>query len=560
MTFNARTGVLSGTPAAGTGGTYTLHFTAHNGAGSDATQTFTLAVNQAPAFISGNTAALNVGSNGSFTVQASGFPAPTLSENPSNVLPTGVLFNAATGLLSGTPAAGTAGSYTLHFTAHNGAGSDATQTLTLTVNPAQVNLPYQIIEVGNQVVAVTPSGQGSTVTVLDPNGNLLATIGTASPAKAIALGNNLFGILLSSGAGSSLALYQANGQPVMGPNPPQPPSPPPNPTPPASNCGRSFPPGPNYAPPPPPLPPPPVGVVISTATPAQVIAGQNGFAIVQAASVAIYDQNGNLKATLSTTTAATVMPDQNNFLIIQPGSVTVVGNDGHIKNLIATTGTPSVVLGQNGFALVTAGSVAIFDQDGNAHGSAIPTALQSTVIADQDNFLIAAAGSMTVVGSDGHVKTTIATTGTPSVVIGQNGFALMTAGSVAIYDKDGHAQGSIITTIAPTTVLADQDRFLIITPGSVTVVANSGQVQASIATTSPPTVIVGQNGFAIVAGSTAMIYTKDGNAQGSAIAVTAQTQVVAVADRFAFVQPIANGQVQVAIYGSDGNFKGSSVT
>ncbi len=201
VTFNARTGVLSGTPAAGTGGTYTLHFTAHNGAGSDATQTFTLAVNQAPAFISGNTAALNVGSNGSFTVQASGFPAPTLSENPSDVLPTGVLFNAATGLLSGTPAAGTAGSYTLHFTAHNGAGSDATQTLTLTVNPAQVNLPYQIIEVGNQVVAVTPSGQGSTVTVLDPNGNLLATIGTASPAKAIALGNNLFGILLSSGAG-----------------------------------------------------------------------------------------------------------------------------------------------------------------------------------------------------------------------------------------------------------------------------------------------------------------------------------------------------------------------
>ena len=47
MTFNATTGVLSGTPAAGTGGTYTLTFTAHNGVGSDATQSFTLTVNQA---------------------------------------------------------------------------------------------------------------------------------------------------------------------------------------------------------------------------------------------------------------------------------------------------------------------------------------------------------------------------------------------------------------------------------------------------------------------------------------------------------------------------------
>jgi len=41
--------VLAGTPAAGTGGTYQLVFTAHNGVGSDATQNFTLTVREAAA-------------------------------------------------------------------------------------------------------------------------------------------------------------------------------------------------------------------------------------------------------------------------------------------------------------------------------------------------------------------------------------------------------------------------------------------------------------------------------------------------------------------------------
>jgi len=48
-------------------------------------------------------------------------------------LPSGVTFNAATGVLAGTPAAGTGGTYNITFTAHNGIGSDATQSFTLTV-------------------------------------------------------------------------------------------------------------------------------------------------------------------------------------------------------------------------------------------------------------------------------------------------------------------------------------------------------------------------------------------------------------------------------------------
>ena len=132
VTFTSSTGVLAGTPAAGTGGSYAITFTAHNGAGSDGTQSFTLAVNQPAAITSANNATFAVGASGSFTVKASGFPAPTISE--SGALPSGVTFNSTTGVLSGTPAAGTTGSYSVTFTAHNGVGTDATQGFTITVN------------------------------------------------------------------------------------------------------------------------------------------------------------------------------------------------------------------------------------------------------------------------------------------------------------------------------------------------------------------------------------------------------------------------------------------
>src|SRR5205823_184612 len=135
------TGVLSGTPAAGTGGSYPITLTASNGAGTNATQSFTLTVNQAPAITSVNTTTFIIGSAGSFTVTATGFPAPTLSQ--TGALPGGVTFNAATGVLSGTPAAGTTGTYPISFTAGNGVGTSATQNFTLTVNA------------GNQAPAIT---------------------------------------------------------------------------------------------------------------------------------------------------------------------------------------------------------------------------------------------------------------------------------------------------------------------------------------------------------------------------------------------------------------------
>src|SRR5207245_2904439 len=150
VTFNAATGVLSGTPAAGSAGSYPLTFTAANGVGSNATQSFTLKINRAPAITSANTPAFTVGTARSFTVTASGFPAPMLSE--TGTLPSGVTFNAATGVLSGTPAAGTGGTYPITFTAANGVGSNASQSFTLTVSqaPAITSANNATFTVGNR--------------------------------------------------------------------------------------------------------------------------------------------------------------------------------------------------------------------------------------------------------------------------------------------------------------------------------------------------------------------------------------------------------------------------
>src|SRR5204862_3099723 len=88
VTFNTTTGVLGGTPGAGTGGTYSFTFTATNGVGTSATQNFTLTVNQAPAITSANNATYTAGAAGSFVLTTTGFPGATLSE--SGTLPSGV--------------------------------------------------------------------------------------------------------------------------------------------------------------------------------------------------------------------------------------------------------------------------------------------------------------------------------------------------------------------------------------------------------------------------------------------------------------------------------------
>src|SRR5438445_606207 len=137
-------GVLSGTPAANTGGTYPITITASNGVLPNATQNFTLTVNQAPAITSANNTTFTVGTAGAFTVTASGFPT-TMTFSESGRLTSAVTLS-STGVLGGTPAAATAGTYPITFTASNGVLPNATQSFTLTVE----NLPTVTI---NQAVS-----------------------------------------------------------------------------------------------------------------------------------------------------------------------------------------------------------------------------------------------------------------------------------------------------------------------------------------------------------------------------------------------------------------------
>ena len=52
-------------------------------------------------------------------------------------MPSGLTFNTATGILGGTPAAGTSGTYNISFMASNGVGANAVQNFSLTVTTSQ---------------------------------------------------------------------------------------------------------------------------------------------------------------------------------------------------------------------------------------------------------------------------------------------------------------------------------------------------------------------------------------------------------------------------------------
>jgi hypothetical protein len=125
--FNPGTDVLSGTPTQE--GVFPITFTATNGVGTEAVQHFTLTVDAAPVFTSADSTTFTRNAEGSFTVTATGTPAPTISE--SGVLPNGVEFNPITDKLAGTPTE--AGMFPITFMALNGVSPEAVQSFTLTV-------------------------------------------------------------------------------------------------------------------------------------------------------------------------------------------------------------------------------------------------------------------------------------------------------------------------------------------------------------------------------------------------------------------------------------------
>lgn len=136
------TGTFSGTPGPNAGGVYALLLTASNGSGTDATQNFSLTVNQASQITSAALTTFLVGNHGTFTIISSGYPLSALTLL-SGTLPAGVTFvdnGNGTATLAGTPGANTVGSYMLTIGVSNGVGIGfGSQSFILSVvNPIQI--------------------------------------------------------------------------------------------------------------------------------------------------------------------------------------------------------------------------------------------------------------------------------------------------------------------------------------------------------------------------------------------------------------------------------------
>ena len=102
---------------------------------------------QAPSFTSTTSTSFTAGTPGSFTVTIAPGAYPGVIFSETGNLPSGVTFS-QNGVLSGTPAVGTGGTWNIVIDASNGVSPDATQNFTLTVFPASapvVTIPSEVL-------------------------------------------------------------------------------------------------------------------------------------------------------------------------------------------------------------------------------------------------------------------------------------------------------------------------------------------------------------------------------------------------------------------------------
>jgi hypothetical protein len=225
ITFAGVLGTPSPAKTSLTSSTATSIFTAgaNGGAGSasatvDAqTLSAAITINQAPLITNANNVTFTVGTFGTFHVGATGVPTPGLSE--SGALPMGVTFNAGTGTLSGTPAAGTGNTYPLTFTATSSSGTNV-QSFVLTVNqPPMVSCPASITTNGTagfcqpvvQSFAATATGYPAPTITYTLAGNPIT-----SPAS-FPVGTNVVNVTATSPSGTNTCSFTVTVKP--GPQP-----------------------------------------------------------------------------------------------------------------------------------------------------------------------------------------------------------------------------------------------------------------------------------------------------------------------------------------------------
>lgn len=130
LTFNATTGVVSGTPT--TAGPYSFTLRATNSVGT-ADLVVSGTVNEAPGTVNGGPGLFVVGTPAGGSVSATGTPAPTFTVS-NGVLPDGVTLDPVTGAFGGTPTA--SGDYSFRVVASNGIEPATFRDFTGTVEAA----------------------------------------------------------------------------------------------------------------------------------------------------------------------------------------------------------------------------------------------------------------------------------------------------------------------------------------------------------------------------------------------------------------------------------------
>ena len=133
------TATLSGTVDPADAGLYDFVFSATNGVGSGAMQTFTLVIESEATITSDASTTFTPGVTNSFTVSSEGFPSPALAI--TGLLPAGVTFtdnNDGTATITGVPTLDAEPSYAITITATNGVGAVVSQSFTLNVNASPV--------------------------------------------------------------------------------------------------------------------------------------------------------------------------------------------------------------------------------------------------------------------------------------------------------------------------------------------------------------------------------------------------------------------------------------
>jgi hypothetical protein len=209
------TASVHGTPNAGSGGVYTLTLTASNGVAPDATQTFTLTVNEPAHITSTNHATFTLNTAGNFTVTTAGGQPSSITITETGALPAGVSFTDngdGTATLGGTPTAG--GTFPITITAGNGVLPDATQAFTLTVNatPSITSADHATLGVGaTGAFTVTTSPGTPSTTTLTETGTLPSGVSFTDNGDGTA---TLAGTPVAGQGGSyPLTLTASNGVP-----------------------------------------------------------------------------------------------------------------------------------------------------------------------------------------------------------------------------------------------------------------------------------------------------------------------------------------------------------